>query len=60
MRYNVSIEVRYIALKGNVYGCTYKKSLRSHDRDKFYILLCLRTPNHGYGIVQKVKELTEN
>jgi len=26
----------------------------------FYILLCLRTPNHGYGIVQKVKELTDN
>lgn len=26
----------------------------------FYILLCLRTPNHGYGIVQKVRELTEN
>ena len=26
----------------------------------FYILLCLRTSNHGYGIVQKVKELTEN
>lgn len=25
----------------------------------FYILLCLREPNHGYGIVQKVKELTE-
>lgn len=25
----------------------------------FYILLCLRQPNHGYGIVQKVKELTE-
>ena len=24
----------------------------------FYILLCLRQPNHGYGIVQKVKELT--
>ncbi len=24
----------------------------------FYILLCLREPNHGYGIVQKVKELT--
>ena len=23
----------------------------------FYILLCLREPNHGYGIVQKVKEL---
>ncbi len=24
----------------------------------FYILLCLQTPNHGYGIVQKVKEMT--
>ena len=24
----------------------------------FYILLCLREPSHGYGIVQKVKELT--
>lgn len=26
----------------------------------FYILLCLQEPNHGYGIVQKVKEMTEN
>ena len=25
----------------------------------FYILLCLRQPNHGYGIVQKVKELAK-
>ena len=25
----------------------------------FYILLCLRQENHGYGIVQKVKELTK-
>ena len=24
----------------------------------FYILLCLQKPNHGYGIVQKVKDLT--
>lgn len=24
----------------------------------FYILLCLREPNHGYGIVQLVKALT--
>lgn len=24
-----------------------------------YILLCLKEPNHGYGIVQKVKELTD-
>ena len=25
----------------------------------FYILLCLREANHGYGIVQKVKEITD-
>jgi len=24
----------------------------------FYILFCLQKPNHGYGIVQKVEELT--
>ena len=26
----------------------------------FYILLCLRSPNLGYGVVQKVKEMTDN
>ena len=25
----------------------------------FYILLCLRQPNHGYGIVQQVSAMTE-
>jgi DNA-binding PadR family transcriptional regulator len=25
----------------------------------FYILLCLQEQNHGYGIVQKVKEMTK-
>ena len=25
----------------------------------FYILLCLREPNHGYGIVQRVEKLTK-
>lgn len=25
----------------------------------FYILLCLQEPNHGYGIVQKVKDMTK-
>lgn len=24
----------------------------------FYILLCLQQPNHGYGVVQKVKDIT--
>lgn len=25
----------------------------------FYILLCLKKPNHGYGIVQKVDRMTD-
>ena len=25
----------------------------------FYILLCLQEPNHGYGIVQRVEQMTE-
>lgn len=25
----------------------------------FYILLCLRTPNHGYGVVQAVENMTD-
>ena len=25
----------------------------------FYILCCLKQPNHGYGIVQRVKEITD-
>ncbi len=25
----------------------------------FYILLCLKEPNHGYGIVQRVESLTD-
>lgn len=25
----------------------------------FYILFCLQNPNHGYGIVQEVKKLTD-
>ena len=25
----------------------------------FYILLCLKEPNHGYGIVQKVENMTD-
>ncbi len=25
----------------------------------FYILLCLKKPNHGYGIVQRVEQMTD-
>ena len=41
-------------------GCTYKKSLCSDDGDRILYSVCLRSPNHGYGIVQKVKEITDN
>ena len=41
-------------------GCTYKKVYVPMTETGFYILLCLRSPNHGYGIVQKVKEITDN
>jgi len=26
----------------------------------FYILLAVRTPNHGYGIIQDISEMTDN
>lgn len=25
----------------------------------FYILLCLQQPNHGYGVVQRVEQMTD-
>lgn len=50
-----------IALKKEMdNGCTYKKVYVPMTETGFYILLCLRSPNHGYGIVQKVKEITDN
>ena len=61
LRYYTYIEVRYIAVK-------YKETeMDAHIRKVyvpmtetgFYILLCLREPNHGYGVVQKVREMTE-
>lgn len=62
------IEVRYIILQYN----TSHFDIRRYEMDQhirkvyipmtetaFYILLCLRKPNHGYGIVQKVEALTD-
>lgn len=60
MRYNVSIEVRYIALKGKVYGCTYKKGLRSHDGDKFLHIVMSSYSKSWIRDCTKVRELTEN
>ena len=40
VRYNMTIEVRYIALKENTYGCAHKEGLCSHDGDKLlYIVM---------------------
>jgi DNA-binding PadR family transcriptional regulator len=63
IRYN---EVRYITLqhkykKGGVkMDAHIKKVYVPMTETGFYILLCLQEPNHGYGIVQKVKELTND
>ena len=36
-----------------------KKVYVSMTETGFYILLCLRTPNHGYGIIQRVEAMTD-
>ena len=35
-----------------------KEPVRNLTEPMYYILLILQTPNHGYGIMQRVKELT--
>lgn len=36
-----------------------KKVYMPMTETAFYILLCLKEPNHGYGIVQRVDKMTE-
>ncbi len=36
-----------------------KKVYTPMTETAFYILFCLKSPNHGYGIVQKVEKLTD-
>ena len=36
-----------------------REKFQTLTEQMFYILLCLKTPNHGYGIVQTVERLTE-
>lgn len=47
-----------IYLEGRVMDPHIKKVYVPMTETAFFILLCLRTPNHGYGIVQRVEELT--
>ena len=53
--------MRYIAVKHKEeeMGQHIKKDYVPMTETAFYILLCLREPNHGYGIVQTVEKLTE-
>lgn len=58
----VCIEVRYIVveyMREQKMDAHIKKVYVPMTETGFYILLCLREPNHGYGIVQRVKEMTE-
>lgn len=53
------IAVRYIALKGEMLMDKHiKKVYMPMTETAFYILLCLKEPNHGYGIVQRVEGMT--
>ncbi len=36
-----------------------KKVYMPMTETAFYILLCLKEPNHGYGVIQKVEEITD-
>ena len=53
--------MRYIAVKHKEEEMDQhiKKVYVPMTETAFYILLCLREPNHGYGIVQMVEKLTE-
>ena len=53
--------MRYIAVKYKEEEMDQhiKKVYVPMTETAFYILLCLREPNHGYGIVQTVEKLTD-
>lgn len=55
------IAVRYIAVRWKgvlTMDAHIRKVYVPMTETSFYILLCMRQPNHGYGIVQMVRELT--
>ena len=60
LRYTQYIEVRYIVAHKEVGMEQHiKKVYVPMTETAFYILLCLKDPTHGYGIVQKVEQLTD-
>lgn len=36
-----------------------RKQLQNLTEPMYYVLLCLRTPLHGYGIMQRIDEITK-
>lgn len=45
--------------RGDYLNPHIKKVYTPMTETAFYILFCLKSPNHGYGIVQKVEKLTD-
>ena len=64
VRYTLNTMYRGAMYRGEIYG---SDNMDTHTRKVyvpmtetgFYILFCLQTPNHGYGIVQRVEKLTD-
>lgn len=48
----------YVSQGGDCLNSHIKRVYIPMTETAFYILLCLRSPNHGYGIVRKVERLT--
>ena len=36
-----------------------RKQLQNLTEPMYYVLLCLKTPLHGYGIMQKIDQMTD-
>ena len=64
VRYTLSVMYRSAIYRAKIHG---SDNMDAHTRKVyvpmtetgFYILFCLQTPNHGYGIVQRVEKLTD-
>ncbi len=52
--------MQYIEARGFVMNKHIKKVYVPMTETGFYILFCLLSPQHGYGITQKVKQMTNN
>lgn len=59
LRYNTDSDISHCdIISGGNMDFHIKKVYVPMTETAFYILLCLQNENHGYGIVQNVKEMT--